>query len=102
MFRGTPTAEGAEAALSARELEFLRLFGSGQTLGAITEIMGVSPKTIANISANLKTKLGLNDGLALARHAKDGWALRNLGPFVPKDEEGSHSGTAVSACPLTR
>jgi two-component system invasion response regulator UvrY len=46
-------------ALSAREIELLRLLASGKKLAEMASIVGVSYKTVANSLSLLKTKLGV-------------------------------------------
>jgi two-component system, NarL family, invasion response regulator UvrY len=53
------------AALSARELEVLRLLNQGYGVEEIGERLGVSPKTAANHQSSIKQKLGANSALQL-------------------------------------
>jgi two-component system, NarL family, invasion response regulator UvrY len=45
--------------LSGRDLEILRLFGSGRSLAEIAAALGVSYKTVANTCTQIKAKLGV-------------------------------------------
>ncbi len=63
------SATDQAAQLSPRELELLRLLGMGKPLAVISEMMGISPKTTANIRSTLKAKLGLDDAADLKRYA---------------------------------
>jgi DNA-binding NarL/FixJ family response regulator len=55
--------------LSRRELEILRLLGEGRSLVEIAEALGVSYKTVANASTQLKAKLGVERTAELIRIA---------------------------------
>lgn len=59
------------ASLSARELQVLSLIGEGRKHADIAETLGVSYKTIANVSTSLKTKLGVTNITELMRIALD-------------------------------
>lgn len=45
--------------LTSRDLEILRLLGSGQSLAQIADALGVSYKTVANACSGIKAKLGV-------------------------------------------
>jgi two-component system, NarL family, invasion response regulator UvrY len=45
--------------LPERDLEIVRLLGDGQGLSNITDALGVSYKTVANTSSQIKAKLGV-------------------------------------------
>lgn len=64
-----PAKPAVLAALTDRELQILRLIGSGQTTAFIAETLHISPKTVGAHREHLKDKLGLTDAAALARHA---------------------------------
>ena len=55
--------------LSDRELEVFQMIGSGQATGKIARALGLSVKTIESHRVNLKLKLQLPSGSALARTA---------------------------------
>lgn len=59
--------------LSDRELEVLRLIGTGYRTRHIAEKLCLSPKTIEAYKARLKKKLMLRDASELARYASE-WA----------------------------
>ncbi len=54
-------------ALSAREVEILRLLGQGKSLTAIAESLGVAYKTVANNCSQMKVKLGVERTADLIR-----------------------------------
>lgn len=56
-------------ALSARELEILRLLAGGSSLAEIAEALGASYKTIANACTAIKSKLGVARTADLVRLA---------------------------------
>lgn len=56
-------------ALTLREVEILRLLGQGKSLTAIAENLGIAYKTVANISTQMKVKLGLDRTADLIRLA---------------------------------
>jgi two-component system, NarL family, invasion response regulator UvrY len=60
---------GQLSALSARELEIVRLLASGKTMAQIAHIINVSYKTVANNCALLKHKLGARSAIDLVRLA---------------------------------
>jgi two-component system invasion response regulator UvrY len=53
--------------LTERDLEILRLLGEGRSLAEIAEALGVSYKTIANTSSQIKGKLGVTRTADLIR-----------------------------------
>jgi DNA-binding NarL/FixJ family response regulator len=55
--------------LSRRDLEILRLLGEGRSLQQIADTLGLSYKTIANNSAQIKAKLGVQRTAELIRIA---------------------------------
>lgn len=59
------------AQLSEREREVLRLLGTGASLQAAADTLGLSYKTVANTSSALKKKLGLGGMSELIRFAID-------------------------------
>ena len=64
-----PAKPAVLAALTDRELQILRLIGSGQTTAFIAETLHIRAKTVGAHREHLKDKLGLTDAAALARHA---------------------------------
>lgn len=62
--------------LSARELQILRLIGSGETLQMLGRQLGLSVKTVGTYRERLKTKLGLDSVRALDRYAAERVAWR--------------------------
>jgi two-component system invasion response regulator UvrY len=65
------TSAGASkvAALSARELEILRMLAAGKSMGDIADALHVSYKTVANNCTALKQKLGARSSMDLMRLA---------------------------------
>ncbi|MBY6261069.1 DNA-binding response regulator [Azospirillum sp. 412522] len=59
------------AALTQREREILGLVGRGMTTAAIADRLGISQKTVANASTQIKDKLGADSARALIRIAID-------------------------------
>lgn len=66
--RAAPERAGVET-LSDRELDVLRLIGSGFGTRRIAEHLQRSVKTIESHRANIKNKLGLKDATELVQHA---------------------------------
>ncbi len=67
---GRPPA-GELAGLSDRELQVLRLLGSGLGTAEIAESRSLSIKTVGTYRERLKTKLGADNALQLERRAAD-------------------------------
>jgi two-component system, NarL family, invasion response regulator UvrY len=65
-----PAQRSALGALTAREFEVLRLLARGETLGRIAERLGVAEKTVANHQSAVREKLGIRNGVQLARLAE--------------------------------
>ena len=59
------------AALSARELEILRMLAAGRSMGDIADALHVSYKTVANNCTALKQKLGARSSMDLMRIAME-------------------------------
>ena len=59
------------AALTAREIEILRMLGAGLEMSEIAEATNVSAKTIANACSILKRKLGARTSMQLMRIAME-------------------------------
>ena len=57
------------AGLTDRELQILRLLGSGKTTGEIAGRLSISPKTVGAHRENLKNKLGVDSAAELAQRA---------------------------------
>lgn len=55
--------------LSLREIEILRLLGQGKSMTAIADTLGIAYKTVANISTQMKSKLGVDRTADLIRLA---------------------------------
>lgn len=66
--RLTPT-ENQLAKLTSREIEILRLLGSGKSLAEIAWMINASYKTIANRSSIIRQKLGVRTASELVRFA---------------------------------
>jgi DNA-binding NarL/FixJ family response regulator len=59
----------AKDSLSAREFEVLRLLVKGHAIRDIAQIMGLTPKTVANHQSAIKQKLGADTAVQLLRIA---------------------------------
>jgi two-component system invasion response regulator UvrY len=68
-FAGPSLARNPLAKLSSREIEILRLLGSGKSLSEIAWLIHVSYKTIANTSSLMRQKLGVRSSAELVRLA---------------------------------
>ncbi len=55
--------------LSRRELEILRLLGQGKSMSEISEVLGISYKTVANNLTQIKSKLDIGKTAELMRFA---------------------------------
>ena len=55
--------------LSRRELEILRLLGEGKSMMEISEVLGISYKTVANNLTQIKSKLDISKTAELMRFA---------------------------------
>ena len=55
--------------LSRRELEILRLLGEGKSMSEISEVLGISYKTVANNLTQIKSKLDISKTAELMRFA---------------------------------
>jgi DNA-binding NarL/FixJ family response regulator len=55
--------------LSRRELEILRLLGDGKSMNEISEVLGISYKTVANNLTQIKNKLDISKTAELMRFA---------------------------------
>ncbi|HDY85150.1 hypothetical protein LCGC14_0677590 [marine sediment metagenome] len=55
--------------LSRRELEILRLLGEGKSMTEISDLLGISYKTVANNLTQIKSKLDINKTAELMRFA---------------------------------
>ncbi|MES1925977.1 response regulator transcription factor [Salinisphaera sp. T31B1] len=64
-----PDAANPLACLSSREFEIFRLLASGASVNAIAEELFLSPKTVANHTTRLRTKLGASGTADLTRLA---------------------------------
>ena len=68
-FARASSAEGRLARLTPREIEILRLLGSGKSLSEIAWMINASYKTIANTSSIMRQKLGIRTSSELVRFA---------------------------------
>ena len=68
-FNETRNVTSPLRALTVRELQTLSLIASGQSYGAIAEELGVSYKTVANTTSQIKVKLGARNLPELMRIA---------------------------------
>jgi two-component system, NarL family, invasion response regulator UvrY len=65
-----PATHSVLQALTSREFEVLRLLAKGEPLRRIAEKLGVSEKTVANHQSAIREKLGIRNGVQLARFAE--------------------------------
>lgn len=70
MAKQSSTVDPLADALSARELEVLRMLTQGYGIEEIGERLGLSPKTAANHQSSIKQKLGANSALQLMLKAR--------------------------------
>lgn len=68
-FNETRSAASPLQGLTVRELQTLSLIAAGQSYGAIAEELGVSYKTVANTTSQIKVKLGARNLPELMRIA---------------------------------
>lgn len=79
---GAPAAP-QESVLTDRELEVLKLIGTGRTLGEIAGILNRSEKTVDTHRQNIKRKLGLNSIASLTAHASRWVIAQDVTPEPP-------------------
>lgn len=72
------TKDGLNA-LSDRELEVFQLLGEGKSTPQVAEALRISTKTVDVHKMNIRTKLQLEDGAAVVRHAIRWFETRRLG-----------------------
>ena len=65
----TGTAPGPQDILSHRELQVLRLLGSGTSQKQIAAQLAISDKTVSTYRRRILTKLGLSTNADLVRYA---------------------------------
>jgi len=70
---------GGLESLTDRELEVYQLIGEGRSTHQVAEALRVSPKTVDVHKVNIRTKLKLEDGSAVVRHAIRWHESRRLG-----------------------
>lgn len=75
---GRPPGSGELDALSDRELQVLRLMGTGLGTAEIAASLSLSIKTIGTYRERLKVKLGVDNALQLERRAADFVRMGNL------------------------
>lgn len=68
-FAGAEIKASPLTRMSARELEILRLLGRGDRIAEVASELGISYKTVANVTSALKTKLGAKSHSDLVRVA---------------------------------
>ena len=71
-----PLQQSPISSLSDRELEIFELLGQGFTSAEIAERLHVGIKTVETYRFRIKTKLDLQSGLEVVRHATQ-WVLEN-------------------------
>jgi DNA-binding NarL/FixJ family response regulator len=68
-FAGATIKANPSAQMNARELEILRLLGRGDKIVEVADVLGISYKTVANVTSLLKQKLGAKNHSDLIRIA---------------------------------
>ena len=68
-FAGPAFSQNPLSKLTSREIEILRLLGTGKSLSEIAWLVHSSYKTIANTSSIIRHKLGLRSSSELVRFA---------------------------------
>ncbi|MGA7808688.1 response regulator [Bradyrhizobium sp.] len=68
-FAGPAFAQSPLSKLTAREIEILRLLGTGKSLSEIAWLVQSSYKTVANTSSIMRQKLGVRSSVELVRLA---------------------------------
>jgi two-component system, NarL family, invasion response regulator UvrY len=68
-FAGPAFAQSPLSKLTSREIEILRLLGSGKSLSEIAWLVHTSYKTVANTSSIMRQKLGVRTSVELVRLA---------------------------------
>jgi two-component system, NarL family, invasion response regulator UvrY len=68
-FAGPSFASSRLARLTSREIEILRLLGTGKSLSEIAWLINASYKTVANTSSLMRQKLGVRTSAELVRLA---------------------------------
>jgi DNA-binding NarL/FixJ family response regulator len=65
---GSRSEASAHASLSDRELQVLRMFGAGKTVGEIGADLALSPKTVSTYRARILQKLGMRTTAQLVHY----------------------------------
>jgi len=65
------TAGSGIESLTTREFEVFRLLAKGTSVKRISELLGLSEKTVANHQSVIREKLGVQNGVQLARLAAE-------------------------------
>lgn len=68
-FAGPALSQSPLAKLNAREMEILRLLGTGKSLAETAWMIDASYKTVANTSSLMRQKLGIRSSVELVRFA---------------------------------
>lgn len=68
-FAGPALSQSPLSKLNAREMEILRLLGTGKSLAEIAWMIDASYKTVANTSSLMRQKLGIRSSVELVRFA---------------------------------
>ena len=67
--QGKMAAESPVSVLSDRELEVFEMIGRGKSTNDIAKVLHLSPKTVESHRAHIKSKLRLETGAEIVRHA---------------------------------
>jgi two-component system, NarL family, invasion response regulator UvrY len=83
-FGGRALAQNPLSKLNMRELEILRLLGTGKSLAEIAWLIDAPYKTVANTSLLMRQKLGIRSSPELVRFAiEQGIAAPQISPIRP-------------------
>ncbi len=82
-FAGPALSQSPLAKLNAREMEILRLLGTGKSLAEIAWMVDASYKTVANTSSLMRQKLGIRSSVELVRFAIEHGIAAPQAPAVP-------------------
>lgn len=82
-FAGPALSQSPLSKLNAREMEILRLLGTGKSLAEIAWMIDASYKTVANTSSLMRQKLGIRSSVELVRFAIEHGIAAPQAPVTP-------------------
>lgn len=86
-FAGPALSQSPLSKLNAREMEILRLLGTGKSLAEIAWMINASYKTVANTSSLMRQKLGIRSSVELVRFAIEHGLAAPQAPSHPRHNE---------------